>query len=120
MKLRIKGNSIRLRLTKSDVDKLCSNSIIEEKTSFGESVFKYVLQSKDNLSDLSAEFKNGTMTISIPSLLIKDWNKNDIVGFNTSPDESLQIIIEKDFKCLDETTEDQSDNFENPHTTCQE
>ncbi|MBS1494852.1 MAG: hypothetical protein JST55_15165 [Bacteroidetes bacterium] len=60
------------------------------------------------------------LKVFIPSDFVKDWNTNDTVGYNTEPDVSLQIIVEKDFKCLDETTEDQSDNFENPHTTCQE
>jgi len=27
-------------------------------------------------------------------------------------------LVEKDFICLDETTEDQSDNYENPNKTC--
>jgi len=27
-------------------------------------------------------------------------------------------LLEKDFVCLDHTTEDQSDNYENPNTTC--
>jgi len=34
-------------------------------------------------------------------------------------DQSLYLLIEKDFKCLDETTEDQSDNFENPNIACE-
>ncbi len=122
MKLRIKGNSIRLRLTKSDVEKICNSSYLEEVTSFGENTFKYCLQSLDNLEKLSAEFKAGTITVYIPSSFVKDWDKNDIVGFDSgSIDKNeLFILVEKDFKCLDETTEDQSDNFENPHTTCQE
>lgn len=120
MKLRIKGNSARLRLSKTDVEKLCRESFIEESTFFGDSVFKYSLQAIGNSDILTAKFESGEMKVFIPSSFIKDWNNNDTVGFNSSPDASLQIIVEKDFKCLDETTEDQSDNFENPHTTCQE
>ena len=121
MKLRIKGNSLRLRLTKSDVENLCSASYLEDSTSFGANTFKYILQSKA-ASDFSAEFNNGIITIYMPSSFINGWNKNDVVGFNSAPtnEDTPYILVEKDFKCLDETTEDQSDNFENPHTTCQE
>jgi hypothetical protein len=120
MKLRIKGNSIRVRLTKTEVDKICSGTTLEESTIFGEDIFKYELKKSDDVSELSAAFRSGTITIFLPSSLIQDWNSNDIVGFNATTKDGLYILVEKDFKCLDETTEDQSDNFENPHTTCQE
>ena len=31
---------------------------------------------------------------------------------------SLYLLIEKDFACLDHSSEDQSDNYENPNKTC--
>lgn len=123
MKLRIKGNSVRLRLTKSEVERFCSGASLEVSTLFGENIFTYSLKSNKEIDALSAEFKSGKLTIYIPSSFIKDWNTNDIVGFNSGTLNStsdLHILVEKDFKCLDETTEDQSDNFENPHTSCQE
>jgi hypothetical protein len=107
-------------LTKTEVEKLCSNSILEESTSFGKNEFRYILRSKDDASELTAKFENETMTVFIPAAFIKDWSTNDVVGFNSSNNSPLHILVEKDFKCLDETTEDQSDNFENPHVTCQE
>ena len=120
MKLRIKGNSIRVRLTKSEVEKICSGNTLEECTVFGENIFKYELKQSNIVNELSAGFKSDTITIFLPSSFIHDWNSNDTVGFNTTTKDGLYILVEKDFKCLDETTEDQSDNFENPHTTCQE
>jgi len=123
MKLRIKGNSVRLRLTKSDVEKLCTAAYLEDKTSFGETFFTYSIESRD-CKELTAEFKNNKMTVYIPSSFTNGWNNNETVGFENNISlnngEQLHILIEKDFKCLDETTEDQSDNFENPHITCQE
>lgn len=120
MKLRIKGNSVRLRLTKSEVEKLCNNSSLEERTIFGDGVFKYSIQCKDNLNELSAKFENGVLTVYIPTSFTNGWNSNDVIGFSSPSGNELNILVEKDFKCLDETTEDQSDNFENPHTSCQE
>jgi hypothetical protein len=119
MKLRIKGNSIRLRLTKSDVEKLCIDSFIEESTYFGDTIFKYSLQSENDLEELSAKFEDNALSVYIPSTFTKDWNTNDVVGLGSPSGNVLSILVEKDFKCLDETTEDQSDNFENPHNACQ-
>jgi len=42
-----------------------------------------------------------------------------VVGFNAkmpvAENGSLYLLLEKDFVCLDETTEDQNDNYENPN-----
>lgn len=120
MKLRVKGNSIRVRLTKTEVDKICSGTTLEESTIFGEDIFKYELKQSKAVNELSAAFKSGTITIFLPASLIQNWNSNDTVGFDATTKDGLYILVEKDFKCLDETTEDQSDNYENPHITCQE
>lgn len=120
MKLRVKGNSIRVRLTKTEVDKICSGTTFEESTIFGENIFKYELKKSDDVSELSAAFNSGTITIFLPSSLIENWSTNETVGFNETSQDGLYILVEKDFKCIDETTEDQSDNYENPHITCQE
>jgi hypothetical protein len=120
MKLRIKGNSLRLRLSKPEVEKLAVAKYLEECTSFGNNTFSYALQSKDGGDKLSAD--GGKITVFIPEVFIKDWAVNDVTGFNTMEQAnhagSLYILVEKDFQCLDETTEDQSDNYENPDKNC--
>ena len=122
MKLRIKGNSLRLRLSKTDVEKLVVTKYLEERTSFGSKTFGYALQIKDAGDEVSADFDGGKITVFIPETFIKGWAVNDVVGFNAtrqvSEAESLYILVEKDFKCLDEVTEDQQDNYENPNKTC--
>jgi len=122
MKLRIKGNSLRLRLSKPEVEKLAVTKYLEECTSFGSNTFSYALQSKDAGDELSADFDGSKITVFIPEIFIKDWAVNDVIGFTAtkqlSDAGSLYILVEKDFKCLDEVTEDQSDNYENPDKTC--
>ena len=121
MKLRIKGNSIRLRLTKSEVEQLPNTKYIEEKTSFGKKTFFYALESKASIDKLSASFEDEKITVFIPESFVKDWAGNDIVGIDSNlniNDDALHILVEKDFKCLNETFEDQSDNFENPNADC--
>ena len=122
MKLRIKGNSLRLRLSKTDVEKLVVAKYLEERTPFGNNTFVYALQITDAGDELSADFDGSKITVFIPEIFIKDWAVNDVVGFNAtmpvSDTESLYILIEKDFKCIDETTGDQQDSYENPNKTC--
>ncbi len=108
MKLRIKGNSLRLRLSKTEVEKLAVAKYLEELTSFGNNTFVYALQVKDHGDELSADFDGSKITVFIPEIFVKDWAENDVVGFNAtmqvSDTESLYILVEKDFKCIDEAT----------------
>ena len=121
MKLRIKANSLRIRLTRPEVGKLVNTGYLEEQTVFGNNKFVYALQIIDNGNELSARLEANKITMFVSKALIKDWPENNIVGFNAnmqiSEDESLYLLLEKDFACLDETTEDQSDNYENPNKT---
>lgn len=122
MKLRIKGNSIRLRLTKTEVSLLASTGCLEEQTSFGNNTFSYALQAVGDADTLSAAMEGNTITMFVPSSFAKEWPENSVVGINASmpvtAGNSLYLLLEKDFVCLDETTEDQSDNYENPNSTC--
>ncbi|MEO5646902.1 MAG: hypothetical protein ABIQ56_00995, partial [Chitinophagaceae bacterium] len=72
----------------------------------------------------SASFDGGKITINIATDLISGWATNDIVGFAarqpTGYNESLQLLVEKDFQCLDKTIEDQSDNYVNPNKDLQQ
>ena len=122
MKLRIKGNSVRIRLSKSEVATICNTGYLQEQTNFGSNKFTYALEGKNDGDALTASYANNKITMYIPEALIRNWAENDIVGFNASlqVDEhtTLYLLLEKDFICLDETTEDQSDNYENPNKTC--
>jgi hypothetical protein len=117
MKIRIKGDTIRFRLTKTEVATLCAIGYVEEITHFGEQDFKYAIQSK-NMESLEASYKQDTILLSISDQLIKGWDINETVGFETSmsvdANKTLHLLIEKDFVCLDERIEDQSDNYPNP------
>ena len=122
MKLRIKGNSLRIRLTRSEVGKLADTGYLEEQTLFAGNKFVYALQSVDNGNELSATLDTNKITMFVPNEFIKDWQENNVVGFDAnipvSEHDTLYLLLEKDFACLDQTTEDQSDNYVNPNKTC--
>lgn len=122
MKLRIKGNSIRIRLTKKEVATIAENGYIDERTHFGENTFTYALKKAPHIDSMLAQYDNHTITVLVPDEWIKDWPDNDTVGFETilplKNGERLKLLLEKDFVCLDNTNEDQSDHYPNPNNVC--
>src|ERR1017187_10033765 len=103
MKLRIRGNSIRIRLSRTEVDSLGKGGYIQETTEFGGSIFTYALQSKEGISALTAAFSNGKITMFVPAHLAAEWPKNETVGYENHLDignsKQLFLLLEKDFKC---------------------
>lgn len=122
MKLRIKGNSLRIRLTKTEVNIIAATGYLEEETWFGSNRFVYALQQVDEGDTLTAALEENKMIMFVPAALTKGWTTNNVVGFEANiplaNNKSLYLLLEKDFICLDDTTEDQSDNYENPGKVC--
>jgi len=122
MKLRIKGNSIRVRLSKPEVEELVSGSLLQDSTNFGNNSFGYAVQPVKNGEFLTAGYDKNIITLYVPEALLKEWSTNSVVGFKSKmPLENsgdLHLLLEKDFKCLDETIDDQSDLYDNPTKTC--
>ena len=122
MKVRIKGNSVRMRLSKSEVEAFAKEGYVEERTEFVNSTLIYSVKTTD-AETLSADYTSGALTLFIPSNLLRKWAFTNLVGLNynmpINNGKYLFILLEKDFKCIDdEVTEDQSDYFENPSKTC--
>ena len=122
MKIRIKGNSLRLRLTKTEVANFKEQGSITEKTHVLGGVFEYHLKRNPAVSSLEASWIGNGFEISVPLEQANQWTDSDEVGFQhiqVLPDGTeLFLLIEKDFVCLDNTFEDQSDNYPNPNAVC--
>jgi hypothetical protein len=116
MKIRIKGNSLRYRLTKTEVEHFTESGYIEESINFGKQALIYALE-KTNNTLLSATLNNNKITFLMPDIMVTEWALTNKVGFEGF-DEDLFLLVEKDFVCLDNTTEDQSDNYPNPNSVC--
>lgn len=118
MKIRIKGDSIRFRLTQSEVKSLSENDEIYNSTNFGNAEFNYGVILNANIDNLQASFNNNRIVLEMPKSLGDSWFDNDIVTFDhtieTSLGNKLYLLLEKDFTCLDNAIEDQSDNYPNP------
>ena len=118
MKIRIKDNSIRFRLTKPEVAELCEKGYYESRTQFADNAFVYSLQMQSHGEGLSAEFEGEKMTVNIPKELLTGWDISAQIGFENTEilhnNKTLHLLVEKDFTCLDPRTEDESDNYPNP------
>jgi hypothetical protein len=121
MKLRIRGDSMRLRLKRSEVDRLAAGTSIVEKTHFPGAVLTYRLDVSEN-SGISATFDNSSLVISLPKPKVLDWASSDEVSLHAEQDLSgsgaLSLLIEKDFKCLEpghhRDCEDDEDTYPHP------
>ncbi len=96
--------------------------ILKKKHRLVNNAFGYCLQKKIAATEITASYDDDKITMFVPETLLADWPENNVVGFDANmpigENKSLYLLLEKDFKCLDNVTEDQSDNFENPNKTC--
>jgi hypothetical protein len=120
MKIRIKGNSIRLRVTQGEVETFGETGYVSEITQVSnESRFIYELYTAQDVDQFSATFFDHVMRISVPFKKATKWASTDQVGMDAvlknGVDDGLSILIEKDFQCLvPREHEDESDNYPNP------
>ena len=112
MKIRIKGDSLRYRLTRSDLNTLATEGSLKESTNFGANVLLYAIKIKDTTL-LEATFSGNEITLFMSQNMISELTDTDKVGFDNKFG-TLNLLVEKDFTCLDNVEEDQSDNFPNP------
>jgi hypothetical protein len=112
MKLRLEGNSIRLRVRKSDLIKLQKEGAITETLVFPNSLnFNYALRTDGNAETVDAQLSAAAITVSIPLSMATTWLNSDAVGLEHTLESGLFILIEKDFPCTDRPWEDTSDTF---------
>ena len=120
MKLRIKGNTLRLRLTQSEVKQFAEQGICSEKTVFGDHSFIYQLHKAD-VDDVHAEYQLDTVSVAVPDDMADAWaNDNESAAIEytqlNADGSKLLVLIEKDFMCSpNNPRSDESDNFPNPN-----
>lgn len=119
MKLRVRDNSIRLRLTRGEVDALRDEGLVEARTDFpGGMDFQYVLESSPASVKPGAFFSNNVMTVRLPETTVLAWATTEQVSISGEQQlddgESLGILVEKDFQCLTDRDEDESGMYPHP------
>ena len=108
MKLRIQGNSLRLRLTRSEVARLHEHGVVEEISQFNlGGHLTYRVQSVAGADAARADLLHGIITVQVPASEVENWAGSEEVGLYAH-DGPLRIAIEKDFRCLTRPREEEA------------
>jgi hypothetical protein len=126
MKIRIRGQSLRLRLTQSEVKKIGRGDSVKEITPFlNNNSLIYCLEPTGLANKIEAQFLNSQITVRLPLTIAARWATSDEVAIKHEQIQNgefqgrLSILIEKDFNCLkvrENECEDETDMFANPNT----
>ncbi len=122
MKLRVRDNSIRLCLTRSEVELLRTAGLVRGRVTFaGSNNFDYVLESSPATVKPEAHISNNALTVRIPEADILSWAGSDEVSISASQNlddgDQLSILVEKDFACMaPREGEDESNMYPHPMT----
>ncbi|MFL6375191.1 MAG: DUF7009 family protein [Pyrinomonadaceae bacterium] len=122
MKLRIKGNSIRLRLLRSEVERFAADNFVSDELRFGtatDQALKYSLMTSDGIDVVTAQFSDNQILVLLPESIALDWTTTARVGVEGAQEISegcdLMILVEKDFECVGRPDDpDRADAYENP------
>ena len=115
MKLRIRGNSLRLRLSRGEVTTLAEKGRVEDAIAFGPSKLTYALTTSE-VGHVGATYESDHIVVVIPKRRADQWASSDEVGIESKGE--LHILVEKDWSCLKPREgEDDTDAFPHPEKT---
>lgn len=103
MKLRFRGNSLRLRLNRREVQALAGGRSVEEHITFPASDLTYTLEPTSTKGP-QASFERNRIRILAPQAEIMRWSADQSIGLYydlPTASEPLRIMIEKDLECVD-------------------
>lgn len=114
MKLRLRDDSLRLRLTRSEVDAFAEKGRVETRVTFSEKVLVYAIAHGPSFDGVFARFAHNEIVVTVPSVVACAWATSEDVGIEAT-DGALRIVVEKDFACLKPRQgEDDTDAFPHP------
>jgi len=125
MKLRIKGDSLRLRVSPSEMTRLLQFGRVDETIHFGpqhDAKLTYALvtsvaDARQNAA-ISVRYEPQEVAVVVSAAQARSWADGSNVGVYAEIDTGtgkLDIAVEKDFACLDKNDEQNEDTFPNPN-----
>lgn len=121
MKIRIRDNSVRLRLTRGEVEAINANGVVTSITGFpGSREFRYSLESSPASVNPAAFYSDNEIRIRLPETVVHAWATTEQVSIEgeqvLDDGQKLSILVEKDFACLaPREGEDESDMYPHPN-----
>lgn len=117
MKLRIHDDSIRLRLTQSEVGRIAAGLDVESVCRFPDGTrLTYALVVADAPA-IVARLGAARVEIVLPRLEATRWATRSAIALRRDPhdNDGLEILVEKDFACIEPRDDDAAaDLFPNP------
>jgi len=103
MKLRIRGNSVRLRVAQGEAQTVGDGGGVEECTLFpGGASLRYRLEAAA-VEAIDASFSDACLCVRVPRAQAAEWASGRQVALEGTvavDGGALKILIEKDFHCL--------------------
>lgn len=116
MKLRCAENSVRLRVSRSDLDRLDLEGRVQDRVGLpdgGSLVFALYLT--EEAVDYQVHWRENTLSVGLPAAAGRSWIATDEVGLEERlplPDGgALHLLVEKDFPCKHQPEVDRADTF---------
>ncbi len=107
MKLRIRANTIRLRLGREDLRRLVEQGSVTDVLRFGpgeEMTLSYGVEAASGISGFDCRYRPGEIRVLMADELCRRLNDSDDVGFEgeigIGEGMTLGLNVEKDFACL--------------------
>ncbi len=118
----MRGNTLRLRLTRSEVDQIGEGEAVTEATQFpGGLTLQYSLVPGEiRNAELATSPEGQAIRVEVPAEMATEWATSQTqVGFSGETPFAvgpLEILIEKDFTCITPREgEEELDTFPNPN-----
>jgi hypothetical protein len=109
MKLRVRGNSLRLRLTRSEIRTLETSGGIEESVEFGPGPAQrlvYGIHASEAYDQLGVRYGENRLIVLLPLAAANEWTeteRNSLSGeVPLEGHRTLSVLLEKDYHDLSE------------------
>ncbi len=118
MKIRIRENSLRIRLTQFELKELLAGNKVMSNIRFpnGTQLSYGLIPAKEKTT--SVQYLEETISIRMGALDLETMNEEKSVGvqsIHSAGEQSLNLLIEKDFTCLHPRGAEDKDTFPNPN-----
>jgi hypothetical protein len=115
VKLRIQGNSLRLRLTQTEVAQLRDQGRVESFIEFAPGrPLIYLLERSFHAQAVIANFDGQAIRVIVPMHVMTEWIESDQVSIEAPSQAGVQLLIEKDFQCLHKAGDQDPDAYPHP------
>ena len=119
MKLRLQGSSLRLRVTRPELNTLLISGRIQETTRFSPQPNAALTFALECAACKAVNVHHGIneLTVVLPWEVAHHWAQESEVSITAAIDvggTDLAVLVEKDFACLHSSDEENAGSFPNP------